>query len=281
MAYRYATIADSIARAIGDTGQRISNLPVLAKASHAMSLHNQSNNTYQEYIKLYDSIKGIERVKEISALEQAYEAEKRENIIKLQQRENDLLTEKNRASNNRNLALGILSLLVAAIAYSLVHRFRLKSQQQENQMKIHKLENAHLNRELTSKVLQIAQKNEVLQELKDNLNSLKQNSGYSKNVNELYNKLQLEKQIDENWDTFLQQFTDINPKFYKELNQQHEGLTKNDFRLAALIRMNVNSKDIASILNISPEGVKKARYRLRKKLNLSSDDNMENYLILI
>ncbi|HPF97810.1 MAG TPA: helix-turn-helix transcriptional regulator, partial [Mangrovimonas sp.] len=149
-------------------------------------------------------------------------------------------------------------------------------------------ENANLNkeinyknRELTSKVLQIAQKNELLEELKSNLDTLKRTTGHSREVNQLYNKLQIEKQIDENWDSFLKQFTEINPKFYEELDQRHEGLTKNDFRLAALVKMNVNSKDIASILNISPEGVKKARYRLRKKLHLNSDDNLEQYLMML
>ncbi|MCB0432679.1 MAG: helix-turn-helix transcriptional regulator, partial [Mangrovimonas sp.] len=137
------------------------------------------------------------------------------------------------------------------------------------------------NRELTSRVLQIAQKNELLEELKSNLDTLKRTTGHSREVNQLYNKLQIEKQIDENWDSFLQQFTEINPKFYEELDQRHEGLTKNDFRLAALVKMNVNSKDIASILNISPEGVKKARYRLRKKLHLNSDDNLEQYLMML
>lgn len=288
MAYEYALLADSIATIMGNSNLILNNLRVMADASFAKKRYKESHESLLSYIYLYDSIKGVERVKEISALEEAYEAEKRENLIQLQQQENALLQEKNRASNNRNWALGILALLITVIAYFLIHRFRLKNQQQQIQMKLHELENVNLNkeinyknRELTSKALQIAQKNELLEELKTNLDTLKKNTGHSREVNQLYNKLQLEKQIDENWDTFLQQFTEINPRFYEQLNQDHEGLTKNDFRLAALIKMNVNSKDIASILNISPEGVKKARYRLRKKLNLSTDDSLEKHLMSI
>lgn len=287
-AYEYALKADSIAQAMDNTSLKLANLPNLAEASYAKKLYTESHEALKTYIHLYDSIKGVERVKEISALEEAYEAEKRENVIQLQQQENALLQEKNRASNNRNWAFGILALLIALVAYLLIHRFRLKNQQQRIQMKIRELENANLNkeinyknRELTSKVLQIAQKNELLEELKSNLDTLKRTTGHSREVNQLYNKLQIEKQIDENWDSFLKQFTEINPKFYEELDQRHEGLTKNDFRLAALVKMNVNSKDIASILNISPEGVKKARYRLRKKLHLNSDDNLEQYLMML
>ncbi|MCB0471275.1 MAG: hypothetical protein KDC51_12500, partial [Flavobacteriaceae bacterium] len=186
------------------------NLPNLAEASYAKKLYTESHEALKTYIHLYDSIKGVERVKEISALEEAYEAEKRENVIQLQQQENALLQEKNRASNNRNWAFGILALLIALVAYLLIHRFRLKNQQQRIQMKIRELENANLNkeinyknRELTSKVLQIAQKNELLEELKSNLDTLKRTTGHSREVNQLYNKLQIEKQIDENWDSFL------------------------------------------------------------------------------
>ena len=56
-------------------------------------------------------------------------------------------------------------------------------------------------------------------------------------------------------------------------------MTKNDLRLAALLKMNLSSKEIASVLNITMEGVKKARQRFRKKLELSSEDSLENFVI--
>ena len=56
-------------------------------------------------------------------------------------------------------------------------------------------------------------------------------------------------------------------------------MTKNDLRLAALLKMNLSSKEIASVLNITMEGVKKARQRFRKKLKISSDESLEKFII--
>jgi len=56
-------------------------------------------------------------------------------------------------------------------------------------------------------------------------------------------------------------------------------MTKSEMRLIALLKMNLSSKDIADTLNISDEGIKKARYRLRKKPNLDSEDDLQAFLL--
>ncbi|MGB5236435.1 MAG: LuxR C-terminal-related transcriptional regulator, partial [Flavobacteriaceae bacterium] len=56
-------------------------------------------------------------------------------------------------------------------------------------------------------------------------------------------------------------------------------ITKNELRLMALLKMNLSSKEIATILNISSEGIKKARYRLRKKLDISSEESLQEMVL--
>jgi len=284
-AYKYALKSDSVSKNIGDKYTKLKSLLVVAKTSHDVKKHKQSRDAFLEYIKLKDSILGSEKQKEITALETLYEAEKRENLIKIQKQENDILSAKNTASNNRNIALFIALLLLASVAYALINKFRLKATKQESIAKIKELENDNLNqkvehqkRELASKALHIAQKNEILIDLKGDLTNLNNDSSKIQ-VNHLINKLHIDKQIDNNWEQFTTQFIEMNPDFYKNITNTYDNLTKNDIRLIALLKMKYDSNSISSLLNISLEGVKKARYRLRKKLYLSSEENLEKHIM--
>ena len=118
----------------------------------------------------------------------------------------------------------------------------------------------------------------MLTSLKEDLKELHQDNN-SVQVNHIINKLHIDKQIDDNWEQFTSQFIEMNPDFYNNITKSYENLTKNDIRLIALLKMKYDSNSISSLLNISLEGVKKARYRLRKKLNLSSDENLEKHIM--
>jgi tetratricopeptide (TPR) repeat protein len=117
MAHFYALKADSIAKTYGNTKLRVSTLKALAESNYAIGNYTASHEAFNRHILLSDSLIGIERQKEIANLEQAYQAEKRESVIRLHEKENSLLTLKNKASNNRNIALGISLLLAIAIGY--------------------------------------------------------------------------------------------------------------------------------------------------------------------
>ncbi|MGS2726394.1 tetratricopeptide repeat protein [Psychroserpens sp. BH13MA-6] len=286
-AYNYALKSDSVAKSIGDNDSKLGSLLTLAKSSYDVNKFQQSHEAFLAYIQLKDSVLGQEKIKEIAALEKFYESEKRENLIKIQQQENELLNSKNKAANNRNIALIISLFLLGAIGYALINKFRLRATKQEAISKLKDLENENLNqkiayhkRELASKALHIAQKNEMLMETRDHLKALKKDN-HSDKVNELINKLHIDKQINDNWDQFTNQFIEMNPDFYKRTTEKYPNITKNDIRMIALLKMKYDSNAIASLLNISLEGVKKARYRLRKKLQLSSDDNLEKHIMEI
>ena len=67
--------------------------------------------------------------------------------------------------------------------------------------------------------------------------------------------------------------------FFRNLHTRYPGLTSNDLRLCAYLRLNLSSKDIANLMNISLKGVEAGRYRLRKKLNISAEKNLTEFMI--
>lgn len=287
-AFQYAQKGDLISRELGLNNSRLKSLEMLGEAAYQVGAYEQSHAAYKDYIYWNDSLVSVEKRKEIAALEQSFAAEKREAEIARQQQENKLLSEKNRALNTRNLSLVIALLLLGIAAYAFLNRQLLRTEQQRILVKLKAAENDRLqqevtfkNRELTAQALHIAQKNEMLNDLQKDLDNFQILKGHDPSLNKLSSKLRFEAQINDNWEQFTRQFTEMNPAFYQILGQRHDGLTQSDLRLATLLRMNLGSKEIAHILNISDEAVKKARYRLRKKLGLQTSEKLEGYVMSI
>jgi tetratricopeptide (TPR) repeat protein len=284
-AFKYALISDSVSALGPKNIKRSQSILALAESSYRVGEYDLSYQSFKKYVRLRDSLLGSDKRREIAALEQAFEAEKRDAQIILQQKENDLLEQKNAAASNRLLALGSFTALLIVLGLAVINRQKVKAKMQDTQLELSKVENEKLsqevkfkNRELTSKALLIARNNEMLRELRSNLDELQQKKS-SDEVRALMQEIDLNEIQSNNWDDFTTQFNELNPAFYKSITSKNEGLTRSDIRLAALLRMGLSSKDIASMLNISEDGIKKARYRLRKKLQLNSDDSLETEIL--
>lgn len=83
---------------------------------------------------------------------------------------------------------------------------------------------------------------------------------------------------DDDWEAFKQLFTRVYPRFMIRLKEQFAGITPAELRLAALITLQLSTREIASMLGISSESVKKARQRLRKKLDLTAEQDLDRFL---
>jgi DNA-binding NarL/FixJ family response regulator len=81
------------------------------------------------------------------------------------------------------------------------------------------------------------------------------------------------------WIQFEHYFNAANQNFISRLRQQHPEITTGDIRLCCLLRMNISTKEISSLLNISVRAVELRRYRLRKRLELEGDTNLVEYLM--
>jgi len=84
---------------------------------------------------------------------------------------------------------------------------------------------------------------------------------------------------DKDWEDFKRRFEEVHQDFFRILKVICPKLSSNELKLCTLLKLNMNLKEAASIMGISPESVKTARYRLRKKLNLSREDNLIDFII--
>jgi DNA-binding CsgD family transcriptional regulator len=83
----------------------------------------------------------------------------------------------------------------------------------------------------------------------------------------------------DDWKFFEEAFNNADKDFLKKVKELHSSLTNNDLRLCAYLRLNLSSKDIAPLLNISLSSVEIKRYRLRKKMNLSRNEGLTDHLL--
>ncbi len=234
-----------------------------------------------------DSLYTTKRDQQIEELSLIYETEKKDAEILLLNKSNELVKAKNKSLW---IGLGLLVLLGGFIVYHLVQK-RKREQKiliQENKIEIEKRrviekELEYKKRELTAKALQLARKNEFLNQLGSEVKELHSQLDVTvnKTSNRISRMIQRATESSSEWEDFAKQFSSIHQSFIDTLIKRHGSLSKTDLRISSLIKMNLTSKDIASVLNISSEGIKKARYRLRKKLDLKSDVGLQEYLLSI
>jgi DNA-binding CsgD family transcriptional regulator len=138
------------------------------------------------------------------------------------------------------------------------------------------------NAELAASAMHLVKKGELITRLKAELNQLMRRvdvPAAQTEVKKMIKQLEDDEQIDQEWDQFAKHFDKVHSDFVVHLKTKHPDISASEVKLCSFLRMNLSSKEIAQLLNISVRGVEISRYRLRKKLNLSSGDNLFDYLI--
>ncbi|MGB0429709.1 MAG: carboxypeptidase-like regulatory domain-containing protein, partial [Bacteroidia bacterium] len=176
----------------------------------------------------------------------------------------------------------VLLFIIGAIGFGFI--YTISRQNQKHKQEILAYKNKELREELETKntklmysAVQNAAKNEVLNELKAQLTVVKsqtENDGIKKVIKTLNRELKNENY----WKTFNTYFNEVDQNFIHEFLQKHGELTQNDQRLVALIRLNLSTNEIASLLNISVRGVEQSKYRLKKKIGLEKELNLVLYI---
>ncbi len=135
------------------------------------------------------------------------------------------------------------------------------------------------NKELAISTMNLIRKNETLGKLKEALQKLPAASNTPKELKNLLRMFDDHISSDHDWELLEESFNNVHGDFFKKLKTQYTELTPGDLRLAAYLKMNLSSKEIAQLLNLSVRGVENKRYRLRKKLNLPEDANLTEFMI--
>lgn len=159
----------------------------------------------------------------------------------------------------------------------------LEKQLEENKTRLlleqeqHKHEIASKNRKLSARALFLTERNKLVEsiiqdlEQSDKIKPVKETKGHIKRLKSLLKE-------DEEWGDFAKYFDEVNHGLLKRLKNQHENLNANDMRFISYLYMNLSMKEIASIMNITPDACRKRKERISKKMELSDKEDLYSYI---
>ncbi len=240
-----------------------------------------------EYYKVYeevgDSILNESSIKRLTQLEMQFEFDK-----ELKQRElEDTIKEADQQRKEFLYLLVIgLGIFIAIIGFLLYANQRNKTSKIELKRKNLKLEHDklqqeldHRNKELATNVMYLLSKNEFITTTAEKLTKAKM--GFKKEnqkiIQDVIRDLLMNSSKDV-WKEFEVRFQQVHSEFYDNLNNSFPDLTPNEKKICAFLRLNMSTKDIAAITYQSVRSINMARFRLRKKIELESDENLVSYL---
>lgn len=166
---------------------------------------------------------------------------------------------------------------------------QFKSEALENEKEMIRLRNEKLNmemihkeKELANSTMMIIQKNEILQKLMHDLNKVKSalpDEQHKNQINSTIRKISKEIDNEKQWQVFNTHVEQVHENLFTKLKQMYPELTPREISLCAYLRMNISSKEISTLMNISTRGVEISRYRIRKKLGLDRNANLTDFMM--
>ena len=238
---------------------------------------------FKQYEIIKDTLLNKTKIQQIEELRILHDIAQKEQSLALQKNQISLLEKEATLSRLQKWLLGLglgFSCIILVLGYFGFKQKIMRNRLQKEQQKVlYEKELAFKKRELTTHALHLAKKNELLGDLKQKAMNFKATVSPQIGYQKLINTIDFDLQDDNNWENFRKYFEQIHTDFNTTVLSKFPKVTSNDLRLMALLKMNLSSKEIANILNISAEGVKKARQRLRKKLELTPNDSLEGMIM--
>lgn len=216
-----------------------------------------------KYVKLSDSLRNVISNHEAARLNYNYELDKKETAI------NNLQQQRDREVFRRNAFIS--ALIVLLIIGGLVYNRQKIIFEKKLMLKKQRLDN--YTQRLVEKSEMIRKVNEELEVLRK---SLSKEDIHIHKFNEVLN---LQILTEDDWESFKLAFEGVHPGFFGKLRYHYPDITVSELRLAALIKLKLTLKESAAMLGISPESVKKSRYRLKKKLGVPDSENVDEFIV--
>lgn len=153
----------------------------------------------------------------------------------------------------------------------------------ENKLKLQEYEKHILEIQVQTKASEVAGKSLSIAKQSEMIESIKRILETESDLNQLKNKINKSIKVNainkKEWENFEKNIFQSHEEFVHRLTKKYPNLTSKDIKLCIYLKMNLSSKEIAPLMNISYRGVELHRYRLRKKLDLHSDENLSNFMI--
>lgn len=255
----------------------------LSKAYEGLGEKEKAFDYLSLYQRLYEERIGSEEKLDLQRVHARESINRQQDQINLLKKEAEL----------KQSYIYIILLISIAVAIFIFMRMRVKKS--ENQRLQDSLENEKLitlinkenfekdmeqkNREISSTILLLSNKNNVLQQINDITKKYMDEgvipNSYMKKVNEVIGQ---SLKSDDEWDKLKMHFERVAPEFFTKLKGYSNELTENDLRLCAYIRIGIRAKEIAAMLAVHPNSINCNRYRLRKKFNLDNSESLDDFI---
>nr|WP_286941017.1 hypothetical protein [Allomuricauda sp.] len=270
----------------GNLGMQLKANRLLFELNEMLGNSAAGLSYHKQFKMINDSIFNADNRNRFSELQTIYETEKKEAEIALQEEEINTLNEKAKVDKlTKGLYAGGMASALALFGLSVFgYRQRIKKNRiaREKQEEIYKQEIAHKKKELASQTLHLVQKNTFLEELKENLENLKSSPDkFKMEFRRIVMLLKKEKASDKDWETFKTYFSEVHNDFDQKLKTLYADISEKEIRLAAFLRMNLTTKEIATTMNVLPDSILKSKYRLKKKLGLDRETDLADFLSTI
>jgi len=138
------------------------------------------------------------------------------------------------------------------------------------------------DKELANTTMEMIQKGKLLNSIKNSLMKVSEEINddlISRRIKQINRKIDREMDTEQHWAVFDKHFNKVHEEFLKRLKETYPDLTPKEMKLCAFLRLNISSKEIATLMNISTRGVEISRYRLRKKLQLDTKTNLSEFIL--
>ncbi len=223
---------------------------------------------HKEFKAYSDSIINVSTQQELVNAQEKYESEKKEQEI--------LLLEAENKEAQLKVTMAILVAVSFIIIVSVAYWQTTKRKEKERALQVQ-----NIQKELENYGLLINEKDSfitgVIDKLKDFTKELKTFES-KREMNVLIDSLHHNVKLTDDEDQLFSRIEQINSGFFRKLDEKADSLTKSERRLASLVQMDLSNKEIGSIIGINAKSVTQARYRLKKKLSLDSEEDLTMYL---
>ncbi|MEQ9424431.1 MAG: tetratricopeptide repeat protein [Cyclobacteriaceae bacterium] len=255
----------------------------LTEMYNAQGQHSKAFEYQQKWMYSKDTLNDQAISLKLWQLTTEYDAEKKEQELKLKDAElRASQAQVSQSETQRNAVIAVAVLLIVIVVTVVINRKKIVVQkdqilvQQRAINEANKKELEEQSRSLVSNSLLLAQKNQLLNDIKEHVENevLPQANGASNSVRKLLSSIKMGMSLESEWEEFRMRFEKVHPEFFDKLQSNYPELTNNEQRLLAFLKLDLTQKQIASLLNVSAKGVEMAQYRIRKKLNLPSSEGL-------
>lgn len=259
-------------------------------STHELSIIYEKEGNFVkalEYYKIFeqygDTILNESSIKKITQLEMQFEFDKKLKERELEDARRETAQQRKELRYILFLSLGVFIAIIAILLYvnqrSKTNRVKLKNQNLKLEHEKLQQELDYKNKELATNVMYLLSKNEFItstaEKLKESrLNFKKENQ---KLIQDIIRDLLLNTSKDV-WKEFEVRFQEVHTNFYNNLKEKFPELTPNEKKICAFLSLNMSTKDISAITYQSVRSINMARFRLRKKMGLETDENLVTYL---